>query len=120
MEKISAKHIKAWERFNEEVDAMRKDYGDELACAWLYEDAYTTRRVRDFKMTKTGILTWYEQDFWYTVVKKNREVMLDEDDAKEWLKFWKACLRRAKRYNEMPVEALDAIQDGEREDIEEE
>ena len=117
MEKISARHIKAWERFNEEVDAMRKDYGEELA--WLYEDANTTRRVKDFKMTKTGILTWYEQDFWNTDVRKNREVMLDEDDAKEWLKFWKACLRRAKRYNEMPVEALDAIQDGEREDIEE-
>lgn len=115
MEKISARHIKAWERFNEEVDAMRD--GEELA--WLYEDANTTRRVRDFKMTKTGILTWHEQDFWNTDVRKNREVMLDEDDAKEWLKFWKACLRRAKRYNEMPVEALDAIQDGEREDIEE-
>jgi hypothetical protein len=96
---------------------MRKDYGEELA--WLYEDAYTTRRVKDFKMTKTGILTWYEQDFWNADVRKNREVMLDEDDAKEWLKFWRACFRRAKRYNEMPLEVLEAIQEGEIEDIEE-
>ena len=117
MEKISARHIKAWERFNEEVNAMRKDYGEELA--WLYEDAFTTRRVKDFKMTKTGILTWYEQDFCNTEVKKEREVMLDEDEAKDWLKFWKGCLRKAKKYNEMPAETLDAIQDGEQADIDE-
>lgn len=118
MDKITARHIKAWERFNEEIESYRKEYGEELA--YLYEDAYTSRRVKGFKMTKTGILTWYEQDTILSGVRKEREVMLDEDDAKDWLKFWKACLRRAKRYNAMPIEVLDAIQDGEREDIEEE
>lgn len=116
MEKISARHIKAWERFNEEVENYRNEYGDELA--YLYEDAYTTRRVKEFKMTKAGVLTWYEQDFYNTPIKKEREIMFDEDEAKDWLKFWRSCLRKAKKYNEMPVETLDAIQDGEMEDIE--
>ena len=41
-----------------------------------------------------------------------------DDDAKDWLSFWKANLRRAKRYWAMEVEKLDAIQDGIIEDIE--
>lgn len=123
MAKISERHIKAWSKFNEELDAYRADYNDEYA--YLYEDAYTIRQVKDFKMTKTGILTWTELWSTYnwknpTEVRKEREVMMDEDDAKDWLKFWRSCFRRAKRYNEMNPEVLDAIQDGEREDIEDE
>ena len=74
-------------------------------------------------MTKNGVLTWDEEELepikgeWAYVVRKNREQMWDEDDAKEWLKFWRACLRRAKRYDSMPIEVLEAIQDGERDDI---
>ena len=44
---------------------------------------------------------------------------MDDDDAKEWLSFWRANLRRAKRYWAMDTEALDKIQDGEIEDTEE-
>jgi hypothetical protein len=38
--------------------------------------------------------------------------MYDEDDAREWLSFWRANLRRAKRYWEMDTDKLDAIHDG--------
>ena len=123
MAKITERHIKAWEKFNEELNAYRADYGDEYA--YLYEDAFNIREVKDFKMSKTGILTWTEK--WSTYnwknpyeIRKEREKMMDEDDAKEWLKYWKACWRRTKRYNAMNPEILDAIQEGEREDIEDE
>ena len=124
MAKITERHIKAWEKFNEELNAYRADYGDEYA--YLYEDAYTTRQVKDFKMSKTGVLTWKESEMTYTrhgveyVERSNREQMWDEEDAKDWLKFWRSCLRRAKKYNSMPTEVLDAIQEGEREDIKDE
>lgn len=121
---ISDRHIKSWVKFNEEVDAFRTKYDENEQFAWLYEDAYTTRRVRDFKMHKNGVLTWVEEEMemvkgqWTYVARKNREQMWSEDDAKEWLKYWRACLRRAKKYDSMPTEVLDAIQDGERDDIE--
>lgn len=124
MAKITDRHIKAWEKFNEEVDAFRTKYDENEKFAWLYEDAYTTRRVRDFKMHKNGVLTWVEEEMkvvkgLYTFVAcKNREQMLDEEDAKEWLKYWRACFRRAKKYDSLPTEVLDAIQEGERDDIE--
>ena len=43
----------------------------------------------------------------------------DDDDIKDTLKFWRANLRRAKKYWAMNAETLDKIQDGEIEDIEE-
>lgn len=101
---ISARHIKAWEKFNEDLNAFRTETEED--SAYLYEDAYTTREVKEFKMTKSGILTWIEEG------KEEREQMMDEDDAREWLSFWRANLRRAKRYWAMDSEILDNIQDG--------
>lgn len=122
MAKITDRHIKAWEKFNAELDAYKTAMENEFA--YLYEDAYTSRLVRDFKMHKNGVLTWVEEEGeivkgqWTYVARKNREQMLDEEDAKEWLKFWRACFRRAKKYDSLPTEVLDAIQEGERDDIE--
>lgn len=122
MTRISDRHIKAWEKFNAEIDAYRKACGDEFA--WLYEDANTYRRVKDFKMHKNGVLTWTEEEHemikgqWSYVPRKQREQMWDEDDAREWLRFWRACFRRAKKYDSLPTEVLDAIQEGEMDDIE--
>ena len=101
---ISARHIKAWEKFNEDLNAFRAETEEDFAI--LHEDAFTTREVKDFKMTNTGILTWIEEG------KEEREQMMDEDDAREWLSFWRANLRRAKRYWAMDSEILDNIQDG--------
>ena len=57
-------------------------------------------------------------------------VLLDEETMEYYeddlfglmdtIKFWKKCLRRARRYWQMDTATLDAIQDGEREDKEEE
>ena len=53
---VSQKTVAAWEKFNEALNDFRKESEEDFAT--LYEDAYTTRNVKDFKMTKSGILTW--------------------------------------------------------------
>ena len=63
-------------------------------------------------MSEDGVLTWTEDG------KFNQETMYDEDDAKDWLSFWKGCLRRAKRYWSMDAVELDRLQDGLTEDEE--
>lgn len=113
MAQISKRHIKAWERFDDDLEAFAKESdvteADEVT---LYEDANTTRNVRHFKVTEDGILTWTEDE------EFNQETMFDEDDAREWLRFWKANLRRAKRYWSMDAIELERIQDGLTEDEE--
>lgn len=113
MVKISKRHIIAWYRFDDELAAFAEETeGSTSVEATLYEDAFTERHVADFHMSEKGVLTWYEDG------KRNEEQMLDEDDAREWLKFWRACLRRAKRYWSMDAETIDAIHDGKQEDLE--
>ena len=115
MEKISKRHLKAWERFNEDLEAFAKELdvtaADEVT---LYEDALTTRNVRYFSMTSDGVLTWTEDE------EINQETMFDEDDAREWLAFWKSNLRRARRYWEMDAVELDRLQEAEVNGINEE
>lgn len=113
---ISERQLKAWQRFNDDLNAFRAETGEDFAI--LYEDANTTREVKDFKMTKTGILTWWEEETFKDMVTQEREQMVDEDDSREWLKFWRACLRKAKQYWKMDGETLDKIQDGIIEDVE--
>lgn len=108
---ISARHIKAWEKFNEEVLAFAQETESDEAT--LYEDAFTSRNVKNFWMRANGTLSWTEDG------KTEIEQMFDEDDAREWLSFWRANLRRAKRYWSMDTEVLDKIQDGQLEDKEE-
>ena len=101
----SPRMVKAFERFNADLEAFRKETGEDLAD--LYEDAYTRRRVANFRLYLNGTLTWKEDG------KTEREKMFDDDEARDFLSFWRACLRRAKRYWSMDVETLDAIQDPE-------
>lgn len=107
---ISARHIKAWEKFNEDLNAFRAETEDDFAI--LHEDAFTTREVKNFKMTNVGVLTWCERETFLERESHMEEKMSNEDEAREWLSFWRANLRRAKRYWSMDTEKLDAIQDG--------
>lgn len=111
-EKISKRIVTTFAKFNEQVEEFRKDT-ENGEFAELYEDAFTVRRVKDFKMTPSGVLSWVEDG------AHEREQMFDDDEAREYLSFWKAALRRAKRYWAMDADTLDKIQDGEMEDIEE-
>ena len=113
--KLGNRHISAWMNFNAMLDNFREETGDDFAM--LYEDANTTRQVKEFKITNDGTLTWLEMD-WRGKVTENSEDIYDLDDGKEWLRFWRNCLKRAERYWRMDAIELDRIQDGEQEDIE--
>ena len=106
--RCSLKMVKAFEKFNTELERFILETNDTI----LYEDAFTTRNVHDFKLTLSGKLSWIEDD------RKEWEQMFDDDEANDYLKFWKACLRRAKKYWSMATEDLDAIYDFKKEDIE--
>ena len=111
------RQIKAFEKFNDELDAYIADYGIG-GFADLYEDAYTTRCVRNFKLFLNGKLTWEEKELGQEGHKEEYK-HIDSDDVADTLNFWRANFRRAKRYNEMDTEKLDLIQNGEVEDDEE-
>jgi len=103
--------IKGFEKLNADIAAFAKQTEEEGEVT-LYEDAFTTRSVKpDFKLQKNLKLKWTEDG--------RNEVLehCDEDDANETLKFWRANLRRAKKYWSMDGDDLDAIQNGDKEDV---
>ena len=110
------KLIKAFEKFNDELNAFGEETGEIFVT--LYEDANTTRRVgrHSFKLYKNGKLTWVEYDEFKGISQTEEYIHTDDDDIKDTLKFWRANLRRAKKYWSMDTETLDKIQDGEIED----
>ena len=114
--KTTEKLIKDFERFNDELNAFGEETGEIFVT--LYENANTTRRVErhSFKLYKNGKLTWVEYDEFKGISQTEEYIHMDDDDIKDTLKFWKANLRRAKKYWSMNTETLDKIQDGEIED----
>ena len=122
---IKKSHIKAVQKFNEELAAFAKETGESPVT--LYEDANTSFTLCDIAISQDGQL-FYTYD---GQVEFEVEVRFDEEtndyyeefgseSIMEYIKFWRKCLRRAKRYWAMDSEKLDAIQDGEIEDDEEE
>ena len=121
---IKKSHIRALEKFKAELEAWSKETEENPVT--LYEDAFTPFKLYDIKL-ENGIL-----DYGYDEGRScERIVRRDEDTRKyyedegsegimEYVKFWRKCLKRAKKYWSMPVEQLDAIQDGEAEDEEDE
>ena len=114
--RISDRMVKAFERFNADLKAFGEETGETFVT--LYEDANTTRRVANFRIYKNGKLKWIEIETGQLSREEVEQVY--DDDAKDWLSFWRANLRRAKRYWSMNTETLDKIQDGEIEDKDEE
>lgn len=114
--RISDKMVKAFERFNANLRAFGEETGETFVT--LYEDANTTRRVANFKLCKNGKLSWVEIETG-ELSRAESEQMFDDDEARDYLSFWRGCLHRAKRYWSMDTETLDAIQDGEIQDKEE-
>ena len=117
---IKKSHLKALEKFKEELAAFAKETGEDKPQ--LYENAYTSFRLYDIKVENGELSFGYDdgRDYEKCVHRDPDTRKYYEDDTiMEYVKFWRACLRRAKRYWTMPVEKLDAIQDGEIEDEEE-
>lgn len=118
---IKKSHIRTVEKFNEELKAFGIE--TEQAAPTLYEDAFTSFTLSNIRVQNGCLL--YEYD---SKTESEKIVKYDEDEKTyyeedldgitEWVKFWRKCLKRAKRYWSMDTEKLDKIQDGEIEDDE--
>lgn len=118
---IKKSHLKALDKFKEELAAFAKETGEEKPT--LYENAFISFRLYDIKVEKGELSYGYDdgRDFEKCVHRDPETRKYYEDNTiMEYVKFWRACLRRAKRYWAMDPDKLDAIQDGEVEDNEEE
>ena len=120
---IKKSHIKAVEKFAAELEEWRKETGEDEAT--LFEDAYTSFTLSNPRV-ENGCLLYHQDgvDFSENMVRFDEETgEYWEDDMMDsimvYLKFWRACIRRAKRYWSMDVDKLDAIQNGDIEDDEE-
>lgn len=126
---IPKRAIKAIEKFASDLKAFAEETGEEFPT--LYEDANTTFEIRHLLFTYDGTLIWQDEeghDQMECYITKDEDEETGEvtevwDRFYEWdegLRFWRACLKRAKRYWAMDAEALDKIQDGSQPDIDEE
>lgn len=119
---IRKSHIKAVDKFNEELRAWATETGEEEPT--LYENANTS-----FTLSKLRVEHGYLKFRYDGCDDKERVVFLDDetcqyyeadtDGIMENIKFWRKCLNRAKRYWGMDSDKLDKLQDGEIDDDEE-
>lgn len=120
---IRKSHIKAVDKFNAELMAFAAESGEDEPR--LYEDPFTS-----FTLSKLRVEHGYLKFRYDGCEDKERIVFLDHstdkyfetdlDGIMDYVKFWRKCLNRAKRYLCMEPDKLDKIQDGEIEDEEEE
>lgn len=103
------------ERLNNDLAAFAKQTESDFAV--LYEDANTSFSIANIRLNAAGTKLTYLYDFLDGTGFRREDERVDfADDVAEAVTFWRACLRRAKRYWAMDTEKLDAIQDGEQED----
>ena len=107
---ITKRFINMVEKFNEELKAFA-EYSEEKE-AYLYEDICMSFTLSNVRIEGEYLVYNYDGE-------ENRDILAywdeEEDDmcsnideAKEQIKFWRACLRRAKKYFSMSPEELDA------------
>ena len=117
---IKKSHLKAVEKFNAELEAFASETGERPVT--LYEDAFTSFTLSDVRISKDGQM-FYEYDgrteFEVIVLQDEETGEYYEDDGPEgimeYVKFWRSCLKRAKKFWAMDSDHLDAIQSGEAE-----
>lgn len=120
---IKKGHIRAVEKFNEELKAWAKETGEDEAT--LYEDANTSFTLSNLRVEHGYLKYRYDgcDEKERIVIEGPREgvyVETEYDGIMDYVKFWRKCLKRAKRYWSMDPDWLDKIQDGAIEDIDEE
>jgi len=112
---IKKSHIRAVEKFAEELRQFAAETGEEEPT--LYEDQYTSFTLSNPRVEDGYLVYNYDG-------RLERENMVREQDGEIWeeeyfdsimayVRFWKSCLRRARRYWEMDIDRLDALQDPE-------
>ena len=118
---IKKSHIKMVEKFNEDLEAFRRETGAD--AAELYEDPFTSFTLANVCMSNGCLVFEYdgkaESHKCIFEELEDGKTMYYEDDIDgvvEWIRFWRKCLNRARRYWSMDVDTLDSIQDGSADD----
>lgn len=120
---IKKSHLKAIDKFNEELLAFAEETGENPPT--LYEDMFTPFTLSNIRV-ENGILYWDQDgkpDFCKIVLFDDEEGVYYEDEfdgIMDSLRYWKSCLRKAKKYWSMNPDDLDAIYDERKPDIEDE
>lgn len=109
--KVTDKQKKAIDKFIGDYEAFCNETGDRFQLA---EDATTYYALNNVRVMKTCVK--FTTEYSGVSATSYNEVINDEQDLKEQLAYWKACLRRAKRYWGTSSEVLDAMADGTVED----
>ena len=120
---IKKSHIKAIEKFNTELQAWADETGD--MPPQLSEDVFTSFTLWNIRVEDGWLLYEYDGQ-----LEKDRIVRFDDEEQQYYedefdgimdaIKFWRACLRRAKKYWSMDSDTLDRMYDEEIPDIEDE
>lgn len=118
---IKKSHLRMVEKFNADLEAFRNETQEEAAT--LYEDQFTSFTLANIRVENGCLLYRYDgKDESEAIVRYDDDEKAyyedDLDGIAEWVKFWRKCLNRAKRYWSMDTETLDAIQNGDIEDDE--
>jgi hypothetical protein len=116
---ISKRHQNMVAKFNQDLQAWAKYTGEDEPT--LYEDINTFFTLSNMRLENGCLLYNYDG-------REEREQIVQEEDGEfyetegidgiaEGIKFWRSCLRRAKRYWETDPDTLDKMSDGEIEDL---
>ena len=117
---IAKSHIKALEKFNQELIAFAQrteEYPPEL-----YEDAFTHFTLWNVHIEDGKLCYEYNGN-----LERENIVLYDEEEGEYYedefdgimsaIRFWRSCLRRAIKYWEMDLDQLNEIYDEKRPDI---
>ena len=120
---IRKSNLRKVEKFNADLEAFRKE--TQAEAAELYEDANTSFTLANVRVEHGYLVYEYDgrEEVEMIVRYDSDEGCYYEDEIDgiaEWVKFWRQCLNRAKRYWATDPDKLDAIQNGDVEDKEEE
>ena len=108
--KLTKRQQNTIDKFNAELKEWAEYTGEKVAT--LYEDIWTDFTLEKVSVKGNKLAYWYDG-------RKETEQVYDWEEVKDYLSFWRSCLRRAKRYWETAPDTLDKMSDGEIEDNEE-
>ena len=121
---IKKSHLKMVDKFNDELRAWAQETGENPPT--LYEDLFTPFTLWNIRVID-GVMYWEDDgktDSCRIVLYDEEEKTYYEDDwmdgIPQSIRYWKSCLRKAKRYWSMSSERLDAIYDFQAPDIQDE
>lgn len=122
---IKKSHIRAVEKFNEELKAWAKETGEKEPR--LYEDLYTSFTLSDTRVENGYLKYNYDgkPDSDLMVVKDDEDGKYYEeegglDDIMGFVRFWRACLKRAKKYWSIDPDLFDKMQEADNYTVNEE